>query len=307
MSEPERATSEKQTEDKVQYVRKFTKLSIIVSELISLSLALTGGIFFGILVLLSFPKMDFFSFLALWLVFPILLTIVAVRRNHILEWIFKRISHEGYLQFAFVWKTFPLFIFVISFYLWLNSLRYPTYLLFSLTFLFLFMPLYFIFEHPLSYEGEVQILFEGLFSSLDNFHKRQYYMREISKIIENLLKIGNIQVSSSDLIYHLNKKLLETNEDISNDLRDIQAWMLGRQRTCLDSLKRIVPDIEIKPCTKKGSFLERAWENLTPTQASLIGSLIKFFALLAILLIVLLVRPETINQAINLAKGLLGM
>ena len=138
------------------------------------------------------------------------------------------------------------------------------------------------------------MLFEGLFASLNNVLKRQYYLKRISKIIENLLKIGNIQVSSDDLIYHVNKKLMETNEDISNDLRNIQAWMLGRQRTCLDSLKRIIPNIKIQQ-RKKDSFFRQILENPSPR----LFDLIKFFALLIVLLIVLLVHPELMSQAIN--------
>lgn len=303
MSEPKGVIPEKQIRDEVQFVRKSTKLDIITLELIVLPSALLGGAFFALLVLLNFRTMNLFSLLLLWLFFPILLAIMALCRNYILEWVFRKISHESYLQFAIFWQImFPILVIAISFLLWFIAPRDPIYLLSLLTFLFVSMALYFIFERPLSHDGMVQVLFEGLFSSLDNFPRRQYYLKKISKIIENLLKMGNIQVSSGDLIYHINKKLLETDEDVSNDLENVRAWMLGRQRTCLDSLKKIIPDIRIEP-PMKDSFFRRVLENPTPIQADLI----KFFVILIVLLTVLLVHPELISQAINLAKGLLGL
>ena len=272
-------TSESKTE--VQLVRKSTKFDILVSELIVLPYALVGGIFFVLLVLIRFPTIDIgniFIFLTLLLFFPVLLGVTALFRNHILEWVFGKLSHDGIFQFAVGWHVFPFFLVVVLLLLLsLNVFREPTSLLFWLTFLSLCMPLFFILEHPLSNEGAVQILFEGLFSSLDNFHRRQYYWKKISKAIEKSLKNGNIQVSSDDLTYHFNKKLLETNEDISDDLRSIQAWMLGRQKSCLDSIKRIFPEVKIEPCTKD-SFLRRVFrvlENPTPTRLVSLNSLLR--------------------------------
>lgn len=280
---------------KVQFVQKATKFDILASELIVFPCAFVGGTFFVLLVQLMFAASNFSVFLILWLFFPILLTIVALLRNRIIERVFRRLSHDGIFQFAIFWNSYPLIVIAFSFFLGLMALRDPLYLLSSLSFLLLSIPLYFIFEHPLSQEGAVQILFEGLFSSIDDFPRRQYYWKKISKIIENLLRIGNIQVSSNDLIYHFNKKLLETNEDISDGLRSIQAWMLGEQRTGLDSIKNTFPEVEIEPCTKI-SFLRRVLENPTPIQANLI----KFFASLIsaslILIIVLISHPELLGD-----------
>lgn len=282
-------TSEGKTE--VQFVRKSTKFDILVAEFIVFPYALVGGTFFALRVLSTFPTINFGIFLILWLFFPILLAIVALFRNRILERAFRRMSHVGYLQFALFWRIFPLFVIAVSFSWSLYTFRDPSFLLLSLTFAFLCIPLYFIFDHPLTYEGTVQILFEGLFSSFNNFRERQSYWRRISKIIEGLLKIGNIQVSSKDLIFHFNKKLLETNEDISDDLRNIQAWMLGRQRTCLNSIKNIFPEVKIEPYTRD-SFLRRVLENLTPIQANLIKFFASWMFAILLLIIVLIIHPE---------------
>jgi hypothetical protein len=290
---------------KVQFVRKYTKFDILVSELIVIPYALVGGTFFVLLFLLTFPTNNFGIFLILWLFFPILLAIVALYRNRILERVFRRISHYGYLQFASTWQIFPFFVVAISFFWGLYTFHDPRYFLLSLTFLFLCIPLYFIFDSPLTYEGRVQILFEELFSSLNNYPERQPYWKKISKIIERLLKIGNIQISSNDLIFHFNKKLLETNDDISDNLRRIQAWMLGTQRTCLDSIKNIFPEIKIEPYTKI-SFLRRVLENPTPIQAGLIKFFASLVCLTIILIIVLIIHPELLGDFLKLLLGFVG-
>jgi len=284
-----------ESETKAQFVRKATKFDILMLEFIVAPCAFVGGTVFALLIQLTFPTSNFGVFLILWLFFPILLTIVTLLRNRILERVFRRLSHDGIFHFAVFWKSYPFFVIAFSFLLGLGTLRDPIYVLSSFSFFSLSISPYLIFEHPLSYEGGVQILFEGLFSSIDDFSKRQYYWKKISKTIEDLLRIGNIQVSSNDLIFHFNKKLLETNEDISDDLRSIRAWMLGEQKTCLDSIKSIFPEVKIEPCTKV-SFLRRALGNPTPTQASLIKFFASWIFAILILLILLISHPELLDD-----------
>lgn len=280
--------SENKTE--VQFVRKATKFDILVLELIVIPCSFLGGTLFALLSLLNFPTMNFGIFIILWLLFPTLFTVVALFRNRILERLFRKLSHDGIFRFAVFWKSYLFFILVLSFFFGFYTFHDPLFPLSLLAFLLLCLPLYFIFEHPLSNEGAVRILFEGLFSSFNDFPMRNYYWKKISKIIENLLRIGNIHVSSNDLIFHFNKKLLETNEDISDDLRSIQAWMLNERRTCLDSIKSVFPEVKIEPCTKI-SFLRRASENPI-VQANLIKVFASLIFAILMLIIVLISHPE---------------
>lgn len=301
-------TSEGKTE--VQYVRKFTKFDILISTLMALSFAFVGGSLFALLVLTIFPTQisgNVLIFFTLWLFFPILLGLMALFRNRIVEWIFGKLSSDGILQFAVFWNRFPFLLVglvVISFLY--GAFREPLPFLVWFTFLSLFMPLYFIFERSLLDDGVIQILFEGLYSSLNNFRKRQYYWKKISRIIENSFKMANIQISSDVLTYHLNKKLLETNEDISNDLRSIEAWLLGRQSSCVESLKKIIPEVEIGPCTKDSflkRFLKQVLENPTETQADIIKSIawLIFFAFIVVML--LIVRPDLLGEVLSRLLG----
>jgi len=301
-------TSEGKTE--VQYVRKFTKFDILISTLMVLSFAFVGGSLFVLLVLTIFPTSvsgNVLIFFTLWFFFPLLLGLMALFRNHIVAWIFGKLSGDGIFQFAVFWNRFPLLLgglFVISFLY--GAFREPKPFLVWFTFFPLFMSLYFIFERSLSDEGVIQILFEGLFSSLNNFRKRQYYWKKISRIIENSFRMANIQISSDVLVYHLNKKLLETNEDVSDDLRSIEAWLLGRQNSCFESIKKILPEVEIKPCTKDSflkRFLKQVLENPTETQADIIKSIawLIFFAFIVVTL--LIVRPDLLGDVLSRLLG----
>ncbi|HML02654.1 MAG TPA: hypothetical protein VK487_04690 [Candidatus Bathyarchaeia archaeon] len=126
---------------------------------------------------------------------------------------------------------------------------------------FLFMvPLFLIFDRPLTEEGEITILFEMLSSSINNFHEAQRYWRRLAKRIEELFEFGNIRLSRKDLIYNFSWTFLEGNRDLSNDLISIREWMLGRTRTCLEALRNIYPKIELLPC-ERNIFLDWLLKN----------------------------------------------
>jgi hypothetical protein len=287
---------------KPQFVREASKSELLALTLISSSSALLGGGLLVVLLLLEYPNFNFDISLALWLLFPISFGLIAVSRNRILKRTFNWLSYDGCLYSPYFWKRiFPLLEFVFSFYFFLSAFRDVRYLLVALSFIFLSIPFYFIFESSLSMRGWVQSLFEGLFSSFNNYFKLQYYWRSISKTIEGLMEIGNIQLSSNELIFEFNRKLLETNEDISNDLRSIEAWMLNERRTVLDVIERIFPSIEIRRCTKI-SFFEKIsayLQNPNEIQAGLIKFVLSLIFVFILSLIVLAFRPELFKDIAN--------
>jgi hypothetical protein len=297
-------SSEGKTE--VTFVRKTSRLEKTAVEFIILPYAVVGGVFLALIVFAGFPELNIAVSLAVWFFFPILFTILVASRNRILEWFFNKASHQSYLELAIFMKNYPFFSVAGAFVIGINAFREPMALFVALSFLFLSLPLYYIFERPLTGEGRVQILFDGLFESLDNFTRRQYYWEKISEMIEKRLKVGNIKVMSSDLIHQFNKTLLETPKDVSNDLRNIQAWMLGRQRTCFDSIKGIYPEIKFEPYTKE-SYLKHTFENLTSVQANLIKFLSSLAVIAILSIVVILMRPELANEALGLIQRFLGI
>lgn len=296
------ASNKESMKDKIQYVNKSTKSDLAITSILVALLSLLGNTFLAAIILRSFPILGFYGFVAIALSFTVLFTVLSISRNHVIGWIFGRISHQSYLTFAIFWKRFPLLVVVFSILLGFSTSGDTLFVVYAFTFIFLTMPLYFIFEKPLSYEGGIELLFDGLHTSIEKFNERQYYLKPISKEIERMLESGNIEVRSGDFVYQINRRLSETDVDLSNDLLNIKSWLLGKRRILLDSLWSAVPDLEISASTKE-PFLKRVIENPTPIQADLI----KFFAIIVAAVTVLLIRPEMLTSVISLVKGILGM
>ncbi len=54
------------------------------------------------------------------------------------------------------------------------------------------------------------------------------------------------QVSNEDLNLHFSEKFFKTKYDFTADLVCIRDWLLGKQRSCYDSLAHIVPKSKIR-------------------------------------------------------------
>jgi hypothetical protein len=160
---------------------------------------------------------------------------------------------------------------------------------------FSFTAIYMIFDGPLTQEGEIAILFEMLSSPLNNFHEAQQYWKRIAKKIESMLRAGNIELSSKDLVYSFSKKLLETSDDISNDLLSIRDWMLGRRRSCFEAIKHINNEINLVPC-KRNVFLD--WVLTSP------DAIMKYVFAGILIVIVLAISPNSISSILNFLRSL---
>jgi hypothetical protein len=150
-------TSEDKTE--IQYVREFTKFDILTSTLMVLSFAFVGGSLFVLLALTIFPTTvggNFLNFLALWFFFPVLLGLMALFRNHIVAWTFRKLSGDSTLQFAFFLNRFLFLLVGLLAILFLYAFREPTVFLAWFAFFPLSMSSYFIFERSLSDEGVIR-------------------------------------------------------------------------------------------------------------------------------------------------------
>jgi len=159
------------------------------------------------------------------------------------------------------------------------------------------LPFYYLFKFDVTSEEEIIILFENLLSNLDHFSRRNVFWRKISKKIEEVLKTGNIEVSKDDLIYYFNDKRWETNSNITNQLRDIELWLLDKRRTCFDSIRQIVPVVCFQPIKRKPLLKNIALE---PTSAQVEIIKVLGYVIVAVLLIVLIiVHPDLGNQIIN--------
>ena len=232
----------------------------------------------------------------LMLSFPIAYAIITSFRNRIIKKLFWRITPAKFLEFTYILRKIMIIV-ICSLYL-AGFLLYivPTeiYDISQITlpvfsFCFLYMPVYF-FGDAIIDSGEIRIAFDVLFSNLNNFNQRQKWMKKVFKKLEEKLKQGNMKVSSDKLIYYCNLKLMNS-EDIKNNLRDIERWMLGEQiENIVSSIKQIIPEKEIKPI-ERISLLDRFLQ--IPTDY------IKIFFLAIIIVIIAVRKPELVERFIS--------
>lgn len=163
--------------------------------------------------------------------------ILAPSRNIILHFIFRKISHSNFLSLVHFGRILTsaviisgLCLLIIGFLSLKGSL-----VLISFGLFFTYSSIYVIFSEPLTYKGEIRLLFELLLTNSENFENRQPYLKEISKIVENQLKIGNIEAPHNELFYYFNVELLK-GTDIQNDLRNIEAWIVDKKTSFFESL-----------------------------------------------------------------------
>ncbi len=281
-------------------VRKATRFDISLIAIQTFLISIVGGLGIPLeLNLLHFPVSNLFVFLFLWLIFPILITTIALYRNRILEKIFNRVSSYTYLVFAKFWKIYFYIVFITTIIIFFLGFVLPNNLSIKLLPLPIFglgLPFYYIFRvnAPLTSKGEIKILFENLHSNLYDFSERNIFWEQIAGKIEHLLASGNIEVSKDDLMYYFNAKLWETKDNISIYLRDIEAWLLNEQNSSFDSITQIVP----KDCFKVGKR-KNLLRNIVnePTAAQV--DIIKYLSLVIIVIVVAVlgvVHPEFVNQ-----------
>jgi hypothetical protein len=296
----ETAESELERELEIRYVRELT-----ISELVFLAFRVfvytfVGGVFVLLyLVMLGFPLQNPWIFYGLWFIPIIPFMILALGRNHILRNGFKKPnSHRKYLQFSYFWrKAVPILTVLVMFYYVVYGFHDPKYFTFPLIIFFFFTAVYMIFDGILTQEGEIAILFEMLSFSLNNFHEAIQYWKRIAKRIERMLRAGNIQLSSKDLVYYFSKKLLETNDNLSNDLVSIRDWMLGGHRSCFEAIKHINRETKLVPC-KRNAFLE--WVLTSP------DIIMKYVFAGVLIGIVLAINPNSISSILNYFRSFAG-
>lgn len=272
-----------ESEPEITYVRELT-----ITELVGLGLRVFLYTWFGMAFLLLFMAMFGFALLqntlvlyGFWFFVPIIFVILVSQRNRLFRNGFKRPdSHRKYLQFTYIWPTLVLVSTIAAmFYYIVYGFHDPRYFVIPLVVFFFFLAAYIIFDEPLTQEGEIAILFEMLSSYSNNFHEAQQYWKRIAKKVESMLRAGNIQLSSKDLVYSFSKKLLETNDDISNDLLSVRNWMLGRQRSCFEAIKHINSEVKLVP-RQRNILLDWILKNPDKT-IKYVGLLIAVFAALS--------------------------
>jgi len=221
---------------------------------------LMGTSAFMVAIFITPPPVGNIVYAIMWI--PIIVTIfLALLRNIILQFIFRKIPHSSFLSLVDFGKIVNYIIIASASLFFLIGAGIPSVALIGVAFglVFYWVPMFLIFSDPLTHAAETRLLFELLVTNLDNFEKRQLYLRTISKKVENQLKIGNIKVPNNEFVYYFNMKLLQ-GTDIKNDLTNIESWIVDKKTPCFDSLKNIYPESKLEPW-KRISLSRQLMEN----------------------------------------------
>jgi len=253
------------------------------------------SVFFMIAIFLTPPPVGDNVYYIPW-VFMIVTVVLVLSRNKILHFIFRKISHSKFLKLVHFGRIVHYILIIFGFSFLIIGLLITNVRLFSFSFglLFTWIMMFSTFSEPLTYIGEIRLLFELLLTNIDNFEKRQPYLRLISKEVENQLKIGNIKVPHNEFVYHFNMELFK-GTDIKNDLRNIEAWLVDKETPCFESLKNIYPENKFEPFRRYSLFIQ------------LIQSPTMKWILYVIALILLAISPILQNEILKLLSKLLGI
>jgi hypothetical protein len=243
-------TTENEPVDYKKFIRKFGLAEYFFVGSQVLLYGWVAGIFFDLFLGLSGPPFESVAanpdtFYAISFIFPIILFLVLLRRNSFLTHINKK-NAGGYLEFGRIWRILiPVSAgFTILFYV-TYAVQFHAIKFYVLPFVlfFIFAVIFQIFDKPLTNEGEIYISFDMVMKNIQNgnFNKLQANWKGLANKIEHQLKNGEIYLSRKEIVYFFSVKILQTNDDLTNDLECIRNWLLGNQRSCYEALTHIIP------------------------------------------------------------------
>jgi hypothetical protein len=245
--------TDNQTVDNTRFIRK---LKPIEYYFLGLQLSVYGylsGMFVNLFIGLSGPpyskvSANPYAFYAICFAIPALLLFLLFYRNRFFINRINRKSLSGFIYFSDGWRiAIPVMTGVLMFYYFFYAYtRDFRFYVVPFVVFFIMVSIFSIFDKPLTEEGETHILVDSVIQNLGNFEKTQFFWKKVAKRTEQKMRIGEVKVYRSDLVYYFSKKLLETNYDPSNDLICIRDWLLGDQRSCYEALTHIIPKNKIK-------------------------------------------------------------
>jgi len=166
-----------------------------------------------------------------------------------------------------------------------------------------------MFSGMLTLSGRVRIEFEQIFANLDYFSGRQKWLTKVFKRLGNLLKEGNINVSHDKMVYHVNIRLMESENIeqwmISDSLRNIEQWMINRQRdnSILRHLREILPEEEIVSLEK--ATLRSRLAHIHPEYGRLLLTILFYAIFFITILILSRLEPESLDKILGALGKLL--
>lgn len=264
---------------------------LIANAMVTFFSIMFSSIFIAVSLIGAAPPANSNIYGLIWLALICFVFLVLIR-NKIVRFIAKKVSLEYFLRIHDI-ASFLGWLFLIAFgvvFLTGLSMSNANIIIFSIGLLFGFLPIFFMFSNTITLWGLWQIQFRLLYQNINNYPKRQIYAKKIAKDIKNILKIGNINFNKSDFVYYFNRDLLD-GRYIIDDLKKIETSVIEGRNDFFPSLKKIYPEEKFEPCSKYSLTSEiRRNPNL----------LIKYVCFLAIAIIIVVLRPNLIGEALKL-------
>lgn len=240
----------------VDYTKFVRKLEVLDYFFLGTQLFLYGlivGVFVNLIIAsfgmpyLQVPSNPL-AFWAICAVFPAILLGLLFYRN---RFFVKRINQQragNFIYFTHWWhRAIPILTaFLVGYFVFVALSQDIKYVTISVVTFFILFGVYQIFDNPLTNDGEIYVLVDSMISNGNNFKKVQFFWKKLTPKIENQLNEGAFQVSNEDLNLHFSEKFFKTKYDFTADLVCIRDWLLGKQRSCYDSLAHIVPKSKIR-------------------------------------------------------------
>ena len=221
--------------DPVDYKQFIRKLKTIEYFLLGFQLSAYGfisGIFINLFIGLSYipyseVSANLYAFYSICFAVPAILLFLLFYRNRFFVNLMNKKSSSGFIYFSHWWRVaIPLMTTFLmgyySFYAITGDFRFSVI---PFVVFFIMLAIFDIFDKPLTDDGEIYILADSAIENLGNFKKVLFFWKKIAGKIEKELKLGDYRVSQNDLVFYFTQKVLETNQDLANDLVSFRDFL----------------------------------------------------------------------------------
>jgi len=255
-------------------------------------------LFYTIGYLLILSLTGYYNIYALFILIIISVLFVGLR-NNIVTYIFNNINVLTYMKIIRYLTNLAIalsLLFILTIVdSYINDVMFstvPNITSISFSILLIYIPFVSVFIDSFSSNGNIKVEFIELYNHFNVFEERQIWMKKIMKRVVKLLRLGNIDVDYEKLIYHLNMKIMNSEEIARDHLGTFEQWLYSNinDEGFMSSLQDIIPTDEISPLKKRQLNAYFNW--ITPEY-------IKIIFTLFLLVYVVFYHPDWIEMVIS--------
>ena len=293
---------EKLNED---HVHEWSIINFITNFFVTLLFSYVGGVFIILYIALQF-NINLYQYFSVRInyIFPIIFIIIMKFRKRIINHLIniadrnKKLGllYKHKIKFFYI-QIFLLVYNILTIYInnmYKNIITDVNVLLIT-SINIIYMTTYFIFGTILTESGLIFIEFSELSTNINNFEKRQNWLKKICDRISDVFKKGNLMVNKEELRSYFNLQMRKS-EDMILKIDEMKNWFLSEDKTdeVFSIFENIWPTVKPVPYIRLTRYerIARA-RNLLPFQD------VKWLVVLIITIILLLQNPSSINEILK--------